>query len=139
MNASLAPVPPDPARIPDLPPEREPTPPDKFTTLEDIRAAADAEIARAEREWSLKSRRYFSPAIFLVVCLWLLFVAAILLLNGFAVRPNRKWITQPFALPTSVINFLLTTTTASVIAWLGTVAGYIFPTPKTTQAPEKKD
>lgn len=80
-----------------------------------------------EQDWLHRARKKFAPAIFCVLCGWLLAVLAILFLDGFGVRANWLGGTRAFQLPDGVLYALLAATTAGVVGLFAVVAKYLFP------------
>lgn len=75
----------------------------------------------------------YASRIFKLVCCWLSFIGAVVLLQGFLDPPGR------FTLADSVLIAVSTTTTGSVTAILIVVARHLFPNePKSTKRRRKK-
>ena len=101
-----------------------PDSPDEISQLEEDYVARREQDARIRQlEQNIAERKKYANRIFYLVCSWLCFVAALVLLNGI-----QDWFTFiPFHLSDAVLIALITTTTINVIGVFLFVVRYLFP------------
>ena len=101
-----------------------PDSPDEISQLEEDYTARREQDARIRQlEQNIAERKKYANRIFYLVCSWLCFVGALVLLNGV-----QDWFTFiPFHLSDAVLIALITTTTINVIGVFLFVVRYLFP------------